>query len=62
MYWDDWKQNSIFVADKESGLGVGLVLDQLAGLMDMKVKILNEDATNALSALWDFIFKNFSRK
>ncbi|KAJ8687024.1 hypothetical protein QAD02_022818 [Eretmocerus hayati] len=37
MYWDDWKQSMIFVADKDRGLGVQKIYGQLAGLMDLKV-------------------------
>ncbi|XP_053670657.1 sortilin-related receptor-like [Anopheles nili] len=37
MYWDDWKQNSVFSADKDHGIMVKLVADNMANLMDMKV-------------------------
>uniref|UniRef100_A0A1Y1LMI9 Sortilin-related receptor n=1 Tax=Photinus pyralis TaxID=7054 RepID=A0A1Y1LMI9_PHOPY len=37
MYWDDWKQNSVFSADKDSGVAIELLLKQLQGLMDLKV-------------------------
>ncbi|XP_046432202.1 sortilin-related receptor-like isoform X1 [Neodiprion fabricii] len=37
MYWDDWKQSMIFVADKDHGLGLTNVFGQLVGLMDLKV-------------------------
>lgn len=37
MYWDDWKQSMIFVANKDHGVGIVPVLGQLAGLMDLKV-------------------------
>lgn len=37
MYWDDWKQSMIFVADKDHGYGVTTIIGQLAGLMDLKV-------------------------
>ena len=37
MYWDDWKQSMIFVADKDHGVGISITLGQLAGLMDLKV-------------------------
>ncbi|CAL7939536.1 unnamed protein product [Xylocopa violacea] len=37
MYWDDWKHSMIFVADKDHGLGISNVVDQLPGLMDLKV-------------------------
>ena len=38
MYWDDWKQSSIFVADKDQGAGIEIVLANLHGLMDLKVR------------------------
>lgn len=37
MYWDDWKQLMIFIADKDHGVGKSSTLGQLAGLMDLKV-------------------------
>ncbi|XP_063978327.1 sortilin-related receptor-like [Diachasmimorpha longicaudata] len=37
MYWDDWKQSQIFMADKEHGLGISSKLGTLKGLMDLKV-------------------------
>ncbi|XP_034183961.1 sortilin-related receptor [Osmia lignaria lignaria] len=37
MYWDDWKQSMIFVADKDHGLGISTIIGQLPGLMDLKV-------------------------
>lgn len=37
MYWDDWKQNAVFSADKDHGIAVELLLKQLPGLMDLKV-------------------------
>ncbi|XP_076622054.1 sortilin-related receptor [Colletes latitarsis] len=37
MYWDDWKQSMIFVADKNYGLGITTIIGQLPGLMDLKV-------------------------
>lgn len=37
MYWDDWKQNAIFSADKDHGIGIKILLKQLPGLMDLKV-------------------------
>lgn len=37
MYWDDWKRNAIFSADKDSYYGVDILLKQLPGLMDLKV-------------------------
>lgn len=37
MYWDDWKQSMIFVADKDHGLGITTIVGHLTGLMDLKV-------------------------
>ena len=37
MYWDDWKQSMIFVANKDHGGRITTILGQLAGLMDLKV-------------------------
>lgn len=37
MYWDDWKQSMIFMADKDYGLEIETVIGQMAGLMDLKV-------------------------
>uniref|UniRef100_A0A1B6DW73 Sortilin-related receptor n=1 Tax=Clastoptera arizonana TaxID=38151 RepID=A0A1B6DW73_9HEMI len=37
MYWDDWKRNSIFMADKDHGVGVETIASDLVGLMDLKV-------------------------
>lgn len=37
MYWDDWKRNSIFSADKEIFTGVEVIVKQFMGLMDLKV-------------------------
>nr|CAD7443909.1 unnamed protein product [Timema bartmani] len=37
LYWDDWEQKAIFTADKDHGVEVHAILNQLAGLMDLKV-------------------------
>lgn len=37
MYWDDWKCNGIFTADKDHGLSIQTIKDSLPGLMDLKV-------------------------
>ena len=39
IYWDDWRANAIYVADKDHGLGSELVASGLPGLMDLKVLI-----------------------
>lgn len=37
MYWDDWKKNSVFSADKDHGIMVQLVAENMVNSMDMKV-------------------------
>lgn len=37
MYWDDWKAKAIFSADKDHGILINTIQDQLADLMDLKV-------------------------
>ncbi|KAG7199404.1 hypothetical protein KM043_014034 [Ampulex compressa] len=37
MYWDDWKQSMIFVADKDHGVGITTIIGHMPGLMDLKV-------------------------
>ncbi|XP_067011986.2 sortilin-related receptor isoform X2 [Anabrus simplex] len=37
MYWDDWQKNSIFQADKDSGLYITALHTRLSGLMDLKI-------------------------
>lgn len=37
MYWDDWKQSMIFMADKDRGFGLTTIIGHLVGLMDLKV-------------------------
>ncbi|KAJ3658176.1 hypothetical protein Zmor_009933 [Zophobas morio] len=37
MYWDDWKRNAIFSADKDGFRGVEVLRKNLPGLMDLKV-------------------------
>ncbi|XP_024940142.1 sortilin-related receptor isoform X2 [Cephus cinctus] len=37
MYWDDWKQSMIFVADKDHGVSITSIIGVLPGLMDLKV-------------------------
>ncbi|KAK9512535.1 hypothetical protein O3M35_000936 [Rhynocoris fuscipes] len=37
LYWDDWNQNSIFVADKDHGVGIQPIAAVFPGLMDLKV-------------------------
>lgn len=38
MYWDDWKQSMIFVANKDHGVGINTIVGfQIVGLMDLKI-------------------------
>lgn len=37
MYWDDWKEKSIFIADKDTGMNIITINDSFSGLMDLKV-------------------------
>ncbi|XP_011882721.1 PREDICTED: sortilin-related receptor-like [Vollenhovia emeryi] len=53
VYWDDWKQSMIFIANKDHGVGINTVVGfQIAGLMDLKIFAhsvqigTNECATN----------------
>ncbi|XP_025834721.1 sortilin-related receptor-like isoform X2 [Agrilus planipennis] len=37
MYWDDWKQNMIFSADKDHGVAIKQLVKEYSGPMDLKV-------------------------
>ncbi|KAK9731833.1 Fibronectin type III domain [Popillia japonica] len=37
MYWDDWKKNAIFSADKDHGVEIQILADNMSGLMEMKI-------------------------
>lgn len=37
MYWDDWNKKSIFMADKDTGVGLTTILTDMANAMDLKV-------------------------
>lgn len=39
LYWDDWKQTSVFLADKDHGAGIVRIQSGLQGLMDLKVSL-----------------------
>lgn len=39
LYWDDWKQNAVFLADKDLGVGIVRIHSGLQGLMDLKVRL-----------------------
>lgn len=50
IYWDDWKQNSIFMSDKDHGAKIQTVASHLPGLMDLKVfSHMSQIDTNACS-------------
>ncbi|XP_026686698.1 sortilin-related receptor [Diaphorina citri] len=42
IYWDDWKANAVFMADKDTGHGITTLMDQLPGPMDLKIFALQE--------------------
>lgn len=37
MYWDDWKMNSVFSADKDHGIMIRTLANNMPSLMDLKV-------------------------
>lgn len=37
IYWDDWKLNAVFSADKDHGVGIVRLQSDLQGVMDLKV-------------------------
>lgn len=39
MYWDDWKQNSLYSANKDHGVSIQAIEGNLPGLMDLKVSM-----------------------
>ncbi|KAK7603208.1 hypothetical protein V9T40_003207 [Parthenolecanium corni] len=48
MYWDDWRSNAIFSADKDHGTGIQVVASALPGLMDLKIYAhSSQEGTNA---------------
>ncbi|KAF2902543.1 hypothetical protein ILUMI_03643 [Ignelater luminosus] len=47
LYWNDWKQNAVFSADKDHGVAIKLLLNQRL-LMDLKVYTRSmQEGTNA---------------
>lgn len=47
MYWDDWKNNALYIADKDHGIGIEALLRNLPGLMDLKIYAHSlQDETN----------------
>lgn len=50
MYWDDWKMNSVFSADKDHGIMIHTLADSMPSLMDLKVYAHSiQTGTNACS-------------
>lgn len=50
MYWDDWKMNSVFAADKDHGFNIRSLADNMPSLMDLKVYAHSiQTGTNACS-------------
>lgn len=48
MYWDDWKMNSVFSADKDHGIMIRTIADEMLNLMDLKVYAHSiQEGTNA---------------
>lgn len=37
LYWDDWKMNSVFSADKDHGIMIRTVAEDMLNLMDLKI-------------------------
>ncbi|XP_046384175.1 sortilin-related receptor-like isoform X2 [Ischnura elegans] len=37
LYWDDWDQNAIYMADKDLGIGITAIAENLTTLMDLKI-------------------------
>uniref|UniRef100_A0A2S2QL46 Sortilin-related receptor n=1 Tax=Sipha flava TaxID=143950 RepID=A0A2S2QL46_9HEMI len=51
IYWDDWKQNSIFMSDKDLGAKIQTIALHLPGLMDLKVfSHMSQIDTNACAS------------
>lgn len=51
MYWDDWHQKAIFMADKNSGKGITEILSGMSGAMDLKAfSLLHRQGNNSCSS------------
>lgn len=37
MYWDDWKMNSVFSSDKDQGIMIHVIAEDMPSLMDLKI-------------------------
>lgn len=50
MYWDDWKMNSIFSADKDEGIMTRVIAEDMSSLMDIKIfaHSIQEGSNNCL--------------
>uniref|UniRef100_A0A6B2EKV3 Sortilin-related receptor n=1 Tax=Phlebotomus kandelakii TaxID=1109342 RepID=A0A6B2EKV3_9DIPT len=50
MYWDDWKMDSVFSADKDKGIIIHSIAEEMTTLMDLKVYAHSiQEGTNACS-------------
>jgi sortilin-related receptor len=50
MYWDDWKVNSVFNADKDHGIMITTIATDMTNLMDLKIYAHSiQDGANACS-------------
>lgn len=48
LYWDDWKMNSVFSADKDHGIMIRTVAEDMLNLMDLKIYAHSiQEGTNA---------------
>lgn len=48
MYWDDWKMNAVFSADKDHGIMIKTIAEGIINLMDLKVYAHSiQEGTNA---------------
>ncbi|XP_046384183.1 sortilin-related receptor-like [Ischnura elegans] len=37
LYWDDWDQHAIYMADKDLGIGITAIAENLTALLDLKI-------------------------
>lgn len=52
MYWSDWKMSSVFSADKDHGIMIRTVAEDMLNLMDLKIFAHSiQEGTNACSDL-----------
>lgn len=51
MYWDDWKMNSVYSADKDHGIMIDIIAEEMMNSMDLKIYGHSvQEGTNACSA------------